>query len=309
MVGHGEHSTYRHPEAASGKRPVLESSGAESTVCDSTGLLLNQTAATLRRLLGDGIERLWIERVIVGVFFTGVKLNNGNGGVAYTPPELIRRGGVQLLDGTVRPIKGSNVANVIAGITGGTFAEVIRLATLNALSVPFFDNGRYQVEDGDDLSVHANIFTGRKVCLVGAIIPLLQRLRGLGTAETVIIDQKTETGCDPALGRRVSPADAAASLGACDTAIFTGATIANGSLPQLISLVPESAAIAVVGPTAGFVPDELFRRRVSLVGTVVVTDSDQALDFLAEGGGAHQLYRSCMRKITISSTPHRQICV
>lgn len=309
MMGHGEHSTYRHPEVASDNRPVLDNNRAESTACDSTGLLLNQTAATLRRLLGDGIERLWIERVIVGVFFTGVKLNNGNGGVAYTPPELIRRGGVQLLDGTVRPIKGSNVANVIAGITGGTFAEVIRLATLNALSVPFFDNGRYQVEDGDDLSVHANIFTGRKVCLVGAIIPLLQRLRGLGTAETVIIDQKTETDCDPALGRRVSPAEAPESLGGCDTAIFTGATIANGSLPQLISLVPESAAIAVVGPTAGFVPDELFRRRVSLVGTVVVTDSDRALDLLAEGGGAHQLYRSCMRKITINSMPRRQTCV
>lgn len=305
MVSHGEQTEYCPQKVASGNRPVLNSGYTESAPPDSTGLLLDQTADSLHRLLGDEIGRLWIERVIVGVFFTGVKLNNGNGGVAYTPPELIRRGGVQLLDGAVRPIKGSNVAEVIAGAMDGTFAEVIRLATLNALSVPFFDSGRYQMEEGDDLAAHSDLFTGRKVCLVGAIIPLLQRLRGLGTAETIIIDQKTETDCDPVLGRRVPPADAAASLGACDTAIFTGATIANGSLPQLISMVPASAAIAVVGPTAGFVPDELFRRRVSLVGTVVVTDSDHALDLLAEGGGAHQLYRSCMRKITISSMSRR----
>lgn len=281
---------------------ALQTATYEQDGGDATGLL-DRTAETLRHLLGNRMNGLRIERVIVGVFFTGVKLSDGSGGVAYTPPELIKRGGVQLLDGTVRLIKGSSVADVITGTMDSIFGDVIRLATLNALSVQFFENGRYPVMEGGDLAVHGSIFSGRKVCLVGAIMPLLQRLSSLGTAETVIIDQKPETDCDPALGRRVTTAFTAESLGACDTAIFTGATIANGSLPKLISMVPESAAIVVVGPTAGFIPDELFRRRVALVGTVVVSDSDHALDLLAEGGGAHQLYRSCMRKITVSNMP------
>lgn len=272
----------------------------------STGLLLDQTGETLQSLLGNTLADLQLERVIVGVFFTGVKLSNGSGGVAYTPPELIKRGGVQLLDGSIQLAKGSSVAAVLSGTLHGTFAEVIRLATLNALSVQLFDSGRYQITEGDDLAIHRKIFSGRKVCLVGAIMPLLRRLRGLETAETVIIDQKPETDCDPTLGRRVTTDHMAESLAACDTAIFTGATIANGSLLHLLSMVPASAAIAVVGPTAGFIPDALFQHRVALVGTVAVTDADRTLDLLAEGAGAHQLYRSCMRKITISNMPRLQ---
>jgi uncharacterized protein len=55
----------------------------------------------------------------------------------------------------------------------------------------------------------------------------------------------------------------------------------------------------VVGPTAGFVPEPLFRRNVAMVGTVAVTNSDRALDLLAEGGGAYQLFKNCVRKINM----------
>ena len=71
-------------------------------------------------------------------------------------------------------------------------------------------------------------------------------------------------------------------------------------------MVPKDAAIAVVGPTAGFVPEPLFRRNVAMVGTVVVTDSDQALEILAEGGGAYQLFGSCVRKINLLNTERLQ---
>lgn len=268
----------------------------------SSRLLLDETAATLRRLMGDTIDDVRIERVIVGVFFTGVKLNNGCGGVAYTPPDLIKRAGLELLKGSSQVIKGMNVAQVIAGDLVGPFAEIIRLATLNALSVPFFDKGRYAVDDGNDISGFARLFTGRKVCMVGAIIPLLKRLITLGTAETMVIDHKMDTSFEASLGNRVPPERTAEMLARCETAVFTGATIANGSISRLIGMVPADAAIAVVGPTAGFIPDVLFRRNVALVGTVIVHDSDRALDVLAEGGGAYELFKNCMRKINMRNS-------
>jgi len=81
--------------------------------------------------------------------------------------------------------------------------------------------------------------------------------------------------------------------------VFAGAAVANGSIESLIRMVPEHAAIAVVGPTAGFVPEPLFRRKVAMVGTSVVKNIDPALDILVEGGGAYQLFGTCMRKINI----------
>jgi uncharacterized protein (DUF4213/DUF364 family) len=199
-------------------------------------------------------------------------------------------------------------AEVMGGEIPGPFAGVIRLATLNALSVPFLAGDRYNVDTSGDASGVPALFTGRRVCMVGAIIPLLKRLRELSAAEVVIIDRKQETRAEAeaGYGKFIAPEQAAEALGSCETAVFTGATIANGTIEELIRLVPAHAAIAVVGPTAGFVPEPLFRRTVAMVSTVVVTDSDQALEILAEGGGGYKLFGSCVRKINLLNVQRLQ---
>lgn len=119
---------------------------------------------------------------------------------------------------------------------------------------------------------------------------------------TVSANKEAEAG----YGTFIEPELTAETLARCETAIFTGAAIANGSIEQLISFVPADAAIAVVGPTAGFVPEPLFRRNTAMVGTVVVTDSDQALEILAEGGGGYRLFGECVRKINLLNVDRLQ---
>lgn len=266
-----------------------------------SGLILDEAAKTLRGRYGNELDTLSIERLVVGVLFVGVKLSNGRGGVAYTPPEVIRIAGSRILKGSTPTIRGMQAASVMAGDIPGPFAGVIRLATLNALSVPFFENGRYAIDGSGDLSGIPSLFRNRRVCMVGAIIPLLKRLKELGAAEVAIIDRKKETQeeAEAGYGTFVSPERTAETLARCETAVFTGAAIANGSIEQLISFVPADAAIAVVGPTAGFIPEPLFRRNTAMVGTVVVTDSDRALEILAKGGGGYRLFGECVRKINL----------
>jgi uncharacterized protein len=263
--------------------------------------ILDEAAQTLRGLYGGKLDDLLIERLVVGVFFVGVKLSSGSAGVAYTPPDVIRRAGNRILKEHTPFIRGIRAATVMAGDIPGPFAGVIRLATLNALSVPFFENGRYSVDTSGDLSGIPSLFRKRRVCVVGAIIPFLKRLKELDAAEVSIIDRKEETRAEAeaGYGTFVPPERTAEALARCETAVFTGAAIANGTIGHLISLVPEDAAIAVVGPTAGFIPEPLFQRKVALVGTVVVTDSDQALEILAEGGGGYRLFGTCVRKINL----------
>jgi uncharacterized protein (DUF4213/DUF364 family) len=266
--------------------------------------LLDDAEMVLRELHGAHLVALSIERLVVGVFFVGVKLSNGYAGIAYTPPDVIRSAGRCILKGGSSTVRGMGVGKVMDGNLTNPFAGVIRLATLNALSASLFADGRYTLDRGD-LSVMGKLFKGRRVCMVGAIIPLLKRLRELQPAAVAIIDRKKETSAEAeaGYGTFVSPEQTAETLATCQTAVFTGAAIANGSLEGLIDLVPAHAAIAVVGPTAGFIPEPLFRRNIAMIGTAMVIDSDRALEILAEGGGAYQLFDGCIEKINLLNIP------
>ena len=59
--------------------------------------LLDEAAATLEARLGTMMDGIRIQRAVVGVFFTGIKLSTGNAGVAYTPPESIERASTRIL--------------------------------------------------------------------------------------------------------------------------------------------------------------------------------------------------------------------
>lgn len=263
--------------------------------------ILNEAADVLRCHYGAAMESLFVERLVVGVFFTGVKLSNGSGGVAYTPPETVADAGRQILREDFPPISGMPVQDVLSGTLSSPFAHILRLAAINALSVPLFREERYVLAENTDLSDVSHLFAERRICMVGAIIPLLKRLKELGAGKIQVIDYKKESRSEveSACGEFVSPEHTAKTLAQCETAVFTGATVANGTIESLLQLVPREAVVAVAGPTAGFVPGPLFRRRVALVGTAIVTDSDAALEIIAEGGGAYRLFGRCFKKINV----------
>jgi uncharacterized protein len=260
--------------------------------------ILNEASRLLESLYGEELAKICIERIVVGVFCTGVKLTNGCGGIAYTPPEAIQQAGNRVLKGSVSIVRGMPVGKLLADRLPGPFTEVIRLATLNALSAPFLNSACWEMGAGNDVTAYPQLIQGKRICMVGAIIPVLKQLKEFGITSVTIIDKKLATRDEADFGHFVPVSETAKALSQCDTAIFTGASIANGTIEGLIRSVPRDAAIIVVGPTAGFVPDPLFRRNVALIDTVVVTESDHALDILAEGGGAHQLFRDCLRKIS-----------
>jgi uncharacterized protein len=265
----------------------------------SSRQILDEAADLLAIRYGDTLDAICIERIVVGVFCTGIKLSNGCGGIAYTPPESIQRAGTRILKGDRPMIRGMGVREVIGSGVSNPFADVIRLSTLNALSVPFLTNSHYEIGAGDDVTDCKELFIGKRVCMVGAIIPTLKRLRELGIQDVTIIDRKEATRAEADFGHFIPVEKTAEALGGCDTAVFTGASIANGSIEDLIRATSAGAAIVVAGPTAGFIPEPLFNRNIALVGTVAVTDSDLTLDLLAEGGGAYQLFRKCLRKIML----------
>ena len=216
--------------------------------------ILAEAADCLRQRYGGLLGDLSVERVVVGVFFTGVKLSNGCGGVAYTPPENIQRASTRILKGQRAGYRGRRAAELLEDNASGPFDDIVRLATLNALSAPFLEGGDYACDTGDDLSSMERLFVGRRICMVGAIIPLLRRLEKLPTADIVIVDKKKETQCEAALGRFVPVTELEDALAGCETAVFTGASIANGSFENSPEMCDEKCCRCRRGADRRFRP-------------------------------------------------------
>ena len=288
------------PTNKQSKNKAMAAAG-ECAGSNGSASILNEAAKIIRHYYGDAMESLFVEKVIIGVFFTGIKFSNGCGGVAYTPPEAVSNAGRRILRGSSSAVCGLSAEAVISGNTPNPFAGIIRLAAINALSVPLFEEGRYIPGQNNDLADLPHLFAGRRICMVGAIIPLLKRLKELNVGEIKVIDRKKDSRIEVELacGKFIAPQQTADVLARCETAIFTGASIANGTIEHLLKLVPSKAAVTVVGPTAGFIPEPLFCRDVAAVGTAMVTNIDSALDIIAEGGGAYRLFGSCVKKINL----------
>ncbi|WP_051689613.1 DUF364 domain-containing protein [Pelobacter seleniigenes] len=287
-----------HP-CRKGGLPATKTTSETLADCATPGIIAE--TVTLLQQLQPQLAGWTVAKLTVGVFFTGIKLSNGCGGIAYTPPELIDRASQHILKEPMTRYQGAAVADILLNQMISPFAEVIRLATLNALSVPLLTGGCYQVSPDADLSAFEALFTGRKICLVGAIIPLLKHIKQLNPGAVAIIDKKaaTQQEAEAGWGTFYSSAQLPEQLAKCETAVFTGAAVANGSIAELLALTPPSVAVVVVGPSAGFIPDALFARNVAAVGTAVVTAPQRALDVLGEGGGGYHLLGSCMKKLNV----------
>lgn len=266
-------------------------------------MILDETAENLLDLLGEEAGYTTIERIIIGLFYSGVKLSDGSGGVAYTPSADLHKGTRSTLTAAERPaaapLKGMAVGEILRRGGGSIFSDLIRLVVMNALSSRFITEDRYRVIP------EANVFDlldlGRlgKIGMVGAIVPFMKQLKAIPGIDLSVIEKKPESLKTEEMRFYVPTEEAGTVLPGCDTVIITGAAIANGTMEELLGHTKRGAMVIVTGPTASLLPDALFKRNVSIVSGVKVVDVDKALDILSEGAEAYYLFGKCVRKVNI----------
>ncbi len=265
-------------------------------------MILDETADLLLGLLGKQAEDITIERIIIGVFYTGVKLSDGSGGVAYTPAADLHKGSRSSLTAAERlapaPLKGMTVHKVLEG-GGSILSDLVRLVVMNALSSRFITDDRYRVIYDANVFDLPDLEKLGRIGMVGAIAPFLKRLRDIPGIDLSVIERKPESLKAEEMRFYVPADEAGAVLPACDTVIITGAAAANGTIEELLGYAKTGAMIIVAGPTVSLLPDALFKRNVGIVSGVKVTDADKALDMLSEGVGVYHLFKTCVRKINI----------
>ena len=146
--------------------------------------ILAQTLEHVAAILGDELDTLTIERAVLGLFFSGVKLSDGHGGLCFTPIKEIPEAVCCPSSARAMPssgrLSGRSAREYLEDITGGNILKkALGIATLNALSAACWDRmpeKQYELELGKDAFEEIDIHPEERTVVVGALIPMMKKL-------------------------------------------------------------------------------------------------------------------------------------
>jgi uncharacterized protein (DUF4213/DUF364 family) len=275
------------------------------------GGILNETIIRVTDILGHELDDIAVERAVVGLYFTGVKLTSRSNGVqtagACATPREAAPGDiccpVSAHRVAFRSIAGRPAAELMQdALADNGLARAVGIATLNALAELCWRRRPNQAVDilpGIDAFDATEIHAGERVVLVGAFIPFLKELKRRNQPYLVL--EQNPAALKPEELPFYCPAELAPEIvPGADVLLITGATLINDTLEDLLAHARPAARVTVLGPTVGMLPDAFFARGADFLGTVRITEPDAFLDLLAEGGSAPHFLGTCAEKIVLA---------
>jgi uncharacterized protein (DUF4213/DUF364 family) len=268
---------------------------------------MQETALQLEQALGRELDALKVERVAAGVFFTGVVLNSGHAGMAFTPigemPEAVCCPRTASRMPQAGKLAGKGARELLPWAhDGNVLKAAMGVAALNALSHYLFEEKRpegFSITSDTDAVEGTALTPEDQVVLVGALVPYIRMLKEKGCSFS-ILERTPDPLKDDELDHYVPPEGAQEAVSRASLVIATGATLVNGSIDRLLGWAPHEARIIVVGPTASMLPHALFNRGVDVLGGVRITDPQAAMRIMIEGGSGYHMFGVCAEKISIS---------
>jgi uncharacterized protein len=259
--------------------------------------ILEETLLLVKDKLGRDYQEISMDKLTIGLFFTGVKLSNGIGGICYTPIKEIPKAVCcpSSAGAAINPekIAGMPVDEVLAGLSSAEpIKTAVAVATLNALSNTLWQRGPtgpYTITHNMDAQDAVHMPVEKSVAVVGAFIPTLQALKRRGGCWWVI-EQEPKALKEDEMPHYIPAESSEGIIGQADVLIITGVTLINHTLERILSAAKPDAEIAVMGPTASSLPEPLFKRGVRIVGGVRVTKPDALLQILAAGGSGYHFF-------------------
>ena len=250
------------------------------------------------------LEKIWIDDLVIGLFFTGVKLSTGHAGAAFTPigeiPEAVCCPTSAARMPQAGNFEGTLVSEIIQySLDSNVLKSAIGVATLNALSQLIFESGKgeeYQIitdRDGFDL---LNIRPYETVSLIGAFGPYIKRLKTMGNP-FFIIERNSQTLRLDEMKYFKPESEMRDALEKSSAVVITGTAIVNHTIDHILSLLRNGIRAGIIGPTASMIPDAFFRRGVKIMAGVQISNPDLMMKILKQGGSAYHLLKECFEKI------------
>jgi len=256
--------------------------------------IIEETSALIRDCV-QNLHEIKVSKVCMGLGYTGVKLSTGHVGVCHSllgeQPlrccQIVKRAG---------KLAGSPAIDLAdLAKSWETSESVVGIATLNALSqIVLEKEEKYVIAEGNFIDyINKKVRTSDTVAMVGCIEPFINILRKktrhlcVFERNPMLINEQTlpDTACEELLPK-------------ADIVIITGSSIANKTIEHVLKLSQGAREIGVVGPSAGLIPDPLFNRGVTIIGSIRAVNADRLLQIIMEGGGTPQI-KSAVKFVNI----------
>ena len=278
----------------------------------SKNILLAETVEILKNKIGSEIDQIKVERAVFGLFFSGVKLSTGHGGLCFTPIKEMPEAVCCPTSARTMPLSGKlknrPLLDYIEDVhSDNPLKKTLGIAVLNALSTICWEKEKpteYEISFGIDALDEVDVNQFNKTVVVGAIVPILKKLNQEGSDYTVLeMDPRTLRGAE--LDHYAPPSDAQMYVPDADLLVITGVTILNNTLHDLLEIAKKDAEIIVLGPTASMLPDAFFARGVTTLGGIVVTKADELLDIISEAGSGYHFFGKSSERTVVKKNGAR----
>lgn len=269
--------------------------------------ILTETIGRVTGTLGRDLDGIAVERAVIGLFYTGVKLTAGTAGTCATPREAIPGDVCCPVSAKAVPFRGALRGRPAAEIMADApspdpLRRAVGIACLNALAELCW---RRRPHPDVDLRAGADAFDATafrpedRVVVVGAFVPFLKELKR--RRQPFLVLEQNPALLKPEEMPFYRPAEQAREVvPEADVLLVTGATLINDTLEDLLSWARPEARVTVVGPTVGMVPEAFLARGADILGSVRITEPDAFLDLLAEGGAAPHFLGRSAEKIVLA---------
>jgi uncharacterized protein len=264
-------------------------------------MVVEQTISLLKGRCQELIETLTIEDVRIGVWLTAVRLSDGSAGVASTLHNVTSfTPGGQRDYGELTPLKirGRRISDILVSQKDTGIVKSLRMAVLNALSARFLIAPGYNIVEKKDPVDLIDIDSAATITIVGAFHSYVRRFADTGKKLNVL--ELNEESLPPEFGKYFVPADSFRSVVPfSDLVIITGQTLVNDTLDSLLDAVVPGTKVIVTGPSSSILPDVLFAKGVTIVGSLRISDPDRMFEIVSEGGAGYHLFQYCGEKISV----------
>lgn len=248
------------------------------------------------KILGNRILNLKVEEVVMGIFYTGVKLNTGHTGIAFTPirevPEAVCCPSSLTRLPEAGKLKGKKVMEMLKLSTDkNVLKSAIGVATLNALTGFLIKTGSsldFEIEN-TDAGNDIKILNSKNVVIVGVLIPYIKKFKNTDVNLSIIENSSAVLKRDEL--QYYIPFDKAGSvLSKADAVIITGATIVNHTIEDILKRIKPDSYIVITGPTASMYPilnysHYSYSSSARQIQSVSVNNSPYGRPFCKEGAG------------------------
>lgn len=266
--------------------------------------VIAETIEIIKEKSPSPLEEVRVEDLVIGIFFTGVKLSTGHGGCAFTPigeiPEAVCCPASAARMPQAGVIEGRHISEIVNySLDPNVLKSAIGVATLNALTQLIIESERddyYQTIKGEDGFDLLKIEPYETVSLIGAFGPYIRRLKMMGNP-FFIIEKKPQTLRPDEIKYFKPETEMRNAIEKSNVLIITGTAIVNHTIDPILSLITNGKRAAIIGPTASMIPDAFFKRGVNIMAGVRISDSDCMIRILKQGGSAYHLLKECSEKI------------